>query len=362
MTSELKKYLDNFPFSEIRPNQCQVLQEICDAFNCGCKFIVLEAPTGFGKSPVAICVARTLESSYICSATKELQTQYVNDFPYIKPVKGMNNFNCLVKEDFALSDDYRCDECGLADKFIACRHGYVSYGPCRNNSDTDYAHSKRKCLRCKDPGSSKFHSGCRYRTHLDDYSVLDRYTLTETVYIDDSRLDQCQNWFKSSWKINDAGDNGYIWKHLDNLEKNGLRVRNNFVSCPYYDQLNIGLVASHTIFNYANFLIFLQMNLLPKRELLILDEGHQIENQIVERIGFTITRRTLQKYALMGVLDDLTLEYSSSMEQWLNFLNNLYLLIKRFCSNIEIRGANDRSGRLFRRSQTNNRRDYAQAG
>ena len=70
------------------------------------------------------------------------------------------------------------------------------------------------------------------------------------------------------------------------------------------------------------------MNLLPKRELLILDEGHQLENQIVERIGFTITRRTLQKYALMSILDDLALEYSSSMEQWLNFLNNLYYSLK----------------------------------
>ena len=213
-------------------------------------------------------------------------------------------------------------------RYSGCRYGYVSYGPCHNKGDKEYAHSKRECLRCKDPGSSKFHSGCRYRTHLEDYNISDRNTLTETIFIDDSRLDQYQNWYKSSWKINDAGDNGYIWKHLDNLEKNGLRVRNNFVSCPYYDQLNIGLVASHTIFNYANFLIFLQMNLLPKRELLILDEGHQLENQIVERIGFTITRRTLQKYALMSILDDLALEYSSSMEQWLNFLNNLYYSLK----------------------------------
>ena len=34
-----------------------------------------------------MCVARTLGSSYTCSATKELQTQYVNDFPFLRSVK-----------------------------------------------------------------------------------------------------------------------------------------------------------------------------------------------------------------------------------------------------------------------------------
>ena len=86
-------------------------------------------------------------------------------------------------------------------RYSGCRHGYVSYGPCHNKGDKEYAHSKRECLRCKDPGSSKFHSGCRYRTHLEDYNISDRNTLTETIFIDDSRLDQYQNWYKSSGKL-----------------------------------------------------------------------------------------------------------------------------------------------------------------
>ena len=71
MTLTLNDYLSAFPFQDIRPNQSLVLQEICEAFNCGYKFVVLEAPTGFGKSPLALGVARTLGTSYICSATKE---------------------------------------------------------------------------------------------------------------------------------------------------------------------------------------------------------------------------------------------------------------------------------------------------
>ena len=62
-TFTISDYLGAFPFPVIRSKQRQVLQEICDAFNSGYRIIVLEAPTGFGKSPVAMCAARTFGSS-----------------------------------------------------------------------------------------------------------------------------------------------------------------------------------------------------------------------------------------------------------------------------------------------------------
>ena len=51
-------FKNNFPFETIRPKQHDILKKICDAFNSGFKVVVVEAPTGFGKSPVAIAVAR----------------------------------------------------------------------------------------------------------------------------------------------------------------------------------------------------------------------------------------------------------------------------------------------------------------
>ena len=56
-----------------------------------------------------------LGSSYICSATKDLQTQYVNDFPFLRAVKGMNNFSCLIKGDFIKNKTYACGKCGFLD-------------------------------------------------------------------------------------------------------------------------------------------------------------------------------------------------------------------------------------------------------
>jgi ATP-dependent DNA helicase DinG len=76
--------IKNFPFILQRHNQQKVLNETSNAFNSGYKYIILEAPTGFGKSPVAIAVASSLGSSYIYTSTKDLQTQYSNDFPYLR--------------------------------------------------------------------------------------------------------------------------------------------------------------------------------------------------------------------------------------------------------------------------------------
>ncbi len=43
-----------FPFPGIRDIQSFVLSEIGPAYASGFKYILLEAPTGFGKSPVAV--------------------------------------------------------------------------------------------------------------------------------------------------------------------------------------------------------------------------------------------------------------------------------------------------------------------
>jgi hypothetical protein len=93
-------FIQNFPFRTLRKSQDYVLKEIDSAFKSGYKYILLEAPTGIGKSGIAISVARALGTSYICTSTKDLQTQYARDFPFLRVVKGKNNFICAVKEDF----------------------------------------------------------------------------------------------------------------------------------------------------------------------------------------------------------------------------------------------------------------------
>ena len=278
----------------------------------------------------------------------------------------MSDYDCLVREDFILNNTYICNPCKINQKenstldhynydFKECRHKTVSYGPCRDGQQ-GYGHVPKDCGACPDPNSfsldyssntncdrsdlivktlpdhtstianesrlgSNFHDGCRYRTFLEDYEVTNRNTEEETIFINKTRLAQYHE-----YSI-DSGD----WMHLVNIKRKEAienRTLNDFTPCPYYDQLNRGLVASHTIFNYANFLIFLRSkNKLRLRKLLVLEEGHQIENQVVEHVGINITKRTLQKYITTTVTDlfELKLSYESDMlTEWVVLLDSLY--------------------------------------
>jgi ATP-dependent DNA helicase DinG len=313
----LSNLVPNFPFKEIRPKQLKVLQQIADAINTGYKYIVLEAPTGFGKSPVAISVGRTLGTSYVCSATKDLQTQYTSDFPFLRAIKGMGNYDCLTKEDFVLNKTYECGQCKTKPaNFRECRHRNVVYGPCRDGQ-SEFAHFVKDCDVCS--GEEGFHDGCRYRTFSEDYEVAYPNTDKEDVSMNFLRMAEYQ--VHSTLR---EGLDG--WMHLANVsEQEAIEKRSQFTPCPYYDQLNKGRLASHTIFNYANFLIFIRAKKIGARKLLVLDEGHQIENQLIEDVGISITKKTLQKYIATDLLEYTKFTYDDDIETtWLKLLGSLY--------------------------------------
>ena len=96
----LDELIKNFPFPALRERQSYVLNEIGTAFDSGYKIILLEAPTGFGKSPVAIAVALRLGSSYICTSTKDLQTQVLKGLPLSKGSKRKEQFSISSKGRF----------------------------------------------------------------------------------------------------------------------------------------------------------------------------------------------------------------------------------------------------------------------
>jgi len=84
----------HFPFKKPRRGQLETISEIIDAIGKGYKYIVLEAGTGTGKSAIAASLADMMDSSYILTITKQLQDQYLKDFPGFKLVKGRSNFQC----------------------------------------------------------------------------------------------------------------------------------------------------------------------------------------------------------------------------------------------------------------------------
>jgi len=204
---------------------------IDSALRSGYKHIFLEAPTGFGKTPVAITLARYLGSSHICTATKDLQSQYGRDFPFVVDVRGRSNFSCIVKEDMGLEES-------------------CNYGPCIKDESYD----------------------CSYKTRLADYKVERQNTLHELV------------------KLDSYAERRYIEK----IKSKPKLVELEWRPCHYYHQKWIGNHSSHTVYNYRYFLsdIF-YAGATQKRKLLVLDEAHQLENEVGDFRSFKIGRNML---------------------------------------------------------------------
>ena len=223
-----------FPFDNIRPNQKKVLDEIDQALKSGFKFIFLEAPTGFGKSAVAITLSRFLGSSHLCTSTKDLQNQYSRDFPYLYEVKGRNNFPCIVKEDMGINES--CE-----------------YGPCLKDEDYD----------------------CLYKTRLSDYEVSSEGTIYENIDINKYALK----------------------KYHDKAKQHSQLVRIDWKPCTYYHQKWISMKSSHTIYNYKYFLsdLFFSSG-INKRKLLILDEAHTLESEISSFKNFILNKDNINRF------------------------------------------------------------------
>jgi ATP-dependent DNA helicase DinG len=129
----MSNILLNFPegFSP-RERQITILKRVDEAFKSGKKFIIIDAPTGSGKTHTAKTIANTSKvipedfkdlvdsyeifsesgnslmdgfesfGSYSLTITKSLQDQYNDTFPDTGILKGQSNYRCDVDEDFSV--------------------------------------------------------------------------------------------------------------------------------------------------------------------------------------------------------------------------------------------------------------------
>ena len=143
-------------------------------------------------------------------------------------------------------------------------------------------------------------SGCKYRTFLKDYKISNKGTRNEQVFIDSDS----KNYYQKSYSQ---------WLHIKNLKE-----KIPWKPCEYFDQLNIALTSSHSIFNYSIFLALLpNKKSLPERELLVLDEGHLLETEIVKFRGLTISKRRWKRY----IHDFKIIDYGyEDIGKWIDFL------------------------------------------
>lgn len=121
-----------FAGKEPTPKQYMIVDKIQSALESGYKKILLSAPTGTGKSWIAIALSLYMRSATILTSTVLLQDQYKNEFGFFNTVRGKKRFLCEQ-----------------TNRVFDCTHGY-----------------------CAD---------CEFKPKSEHYSVLKKGTIAEKV-------------------------------------------------------------------------------------------------------------------------------------------------------------------------------------
>jgi len=245
-----------------RPIQLQALQQIEEAIQQGYHNIIISAPTGVGKSYIAVALALAFKEADILTATVQLQEQYLRDFKFIRPLMGRKNFTCPV---------YNNKPCNMIPT-IRCRGMKRTIGVKddnkNNGDDDDNPLSIEVVPRCK-----------RYPTKddLQHIRVFDKGTSDERVKV-----------------IRDFNKDGYSL-------------------CEYYLQKYLAYASSFRIINYHEYFTLLN-NVASKdklaTKLLICDEAHMLEEKVIDFYNVVIDDKLLNPLKKNGLIDkNLTVEY-----------------------------------------------------
>lgn len=132
--------LDHFPSElQARDIQKEILDQIQHNLKSGYRKILLSAPTGIGKSIIAMTMAKSLEKSFVVTSSKNLQDQYINNFEVLVPVKGKSNFPCfktmeskeidLQEYDIAMRQGLTCDKGECEEKLESGKRQNCKFKP-----------------------------------------------------------------------------------------------------------------------------------------------------------------------------------------------------------------------------------------
>ena len=224
-------------FHPLRDIQKQVLGPMMEAVKDGYKNIVLECPTGSGKSALAKTIAQAFGvPSYIVTHLKGLQAQYLKEMPYMKSVMGRGNYDCLL------------------DVEAGCEDVSVAQAALENVTDK----SPETCSAALAP--------CKYAKG-----------------------------FKCT-KMNPSKEMGGLDFGVD---------ANNL--CGYYSALT---KAQNSMYFVGNTAYMMAINksgkVLPQRPFLIVDEAHQLANNMMSFHSLTVSQKMLEKLFRLPTKTDIT--------------------------------------------------------
>jgi len=217
---------------EPRKTQAEIMSRIDDALSSGHRHIILCAPTGVGKSHVAMAFARAMGTSHTLTAQKILQDQYTDDFAWALPLKGKSNFPCVV-----LCDKSAVDPAAGWDASVSCSRASCSW--------TESDHGRKKTVTCE------------HKPMPSQYAVSGRGTEAESV----APLAQ-----------------GTVCHYYDQKYRALNASHTVFNYAAYF------LTRKYPPSGAAEML---------RRRCIVADEAHEIEDQLIDMVGMDIYRSHL---------------------------------------------------------------------
>jgi len=253
----------HFPMADYRPGQKDAIEFAANAFNNGKRIVIIEAPTGSGKSAVGMTLSDMVNDSYYLTITKILQDQLAEDFgvdtDYHDPVvelKGRNAYPCtfwdrngksLVQKKLWSQDELTQ---------LKNKHGNCGDGFCRTKYNQDTGPNAKKIRKHK-----------------------------------------CEKCFQS--RANDEGFVGDV--KIPNGSLSSLPPGFKYSTCPYYEQVFKAISSRKCVMNFSSFLF--QTSLTKRfnkpRNLMVIDECHNVEPILLDFVSLTISDQQLQNHGII---------------------------------------------------------------
>lgn len=220
MSFDWKKH---FPFKEIRKEQEQAIEFALNAWeNKKKKFVILELPTGSGKSGIALTLARyykeknlgkDIRSTWITTPQKVLQEQYTKEFRDVSSIWSSSNYTCVNNPDIT------CDLGAIFRSFLPKQQQFAY--------KCDYFEAKKAFLKndISLTNTSYFYNAVKYTTdilkrellivdecHNLDASITDFVSLSfdkrhivqklQLPWISSQSFDDVMIWIREVYRVN----------------------------------------------------------------------------------------------------------------------------------------------------------------
>lgn len=246
MHLDISKIDEYFVKNTYREGQREAIEYALNAFNEGKRIVIIEAPTGSGKTAIGMTVGKFFKNNYYITSSKQLQDQIMDEFKdSVVDLKGRNAYPCTFYErnQDKLAKIMPIDELKEAlENTPDCSKGF-----CKT--------SRSKPFKVKAAASN------------------------------------CKLCFTT------GGPSPFESPKGDLARLSGTQM---YSMCPYYERVFETLSARTAVMNFSSFLYQTSMSRRFKepRELTVIDECHNTESQLMDMISMTISDKHLLHHGL----------------------------------------------------------------